>query len=247
MSQAGIKYLIMLFTIVITLMFGMENVTSNPQQVTIAILDFKDNSPLASADLKPLQQGLADMMITTLSQVSALKVVERSQLNAMLEEMALGQSGVVDESSAQKVGKVLGAHYLVLGSFMKGFKDDIRIDCRIVQTETAVTLKADEVSGKLKNILELMNKLGQKVIKNLDIKLDSSEEKSIKKLGASCAYEVLMDYFRALDLIERKQYREADRILTKVIEQCPDFERAKYTKKEMRATFKKTVGANKSN
>lgn len=239
------KFLYQIIMIII-LLISAQLSNTGAAQLTIAVLDFKDNSPLSSEELKPMQQGLADMMITTLSQVEALKIVERSQLNAIMEEMALGQSGMIDESSAQRVGNLIGAHYLVLGSFMKGFKDDIRLDCRIVQTETAVTLKAEEASGDLEDILELMNKLGQKVIKNLDIKLNSKEKKSIQQLDKSCSYEVLMDYFRALNLIEKKQFREADQLLIDVIKECPKFKRAVIVRKKMHAHVKKLLQNRKS-
>lgn len=225
--------------VIISFVMLSHHVFSQPSQITIAVLDFKDNSPFASEDLKSMQPGLADMMITTLAQVGTLKVVERRQLSALIDEMALGQSGMINESNAQQVGKLLGAHYLVLGSFMKGFKNDIRIDCRIVQTETGVTFKADEVSGQLKDILELIGKLGEKVIKNLDLKLNSKEKNAIKALDLNCPYEVILEYFQALELIEQKQYRKADALLTQVIQTCPDFHRAKVVQKELRASFTK--------
>jgi len=237
----------LLISAIVLIWLGIVNVnaiSADTEKLTIAVLDFKDNSPLSSEELKRMEQGLADMMITTLSQVGILKIVERRDLNVLMEEMALGQSGMLDESSAQKVGRLLGAHYLVLGSFMKGFKDDIRIDCRIVRTETGVTIKAEEASGKLKDILQLMSKLGEKVIKNLDVKLSSHEKQTIKDLNYGCSYDVLMEYFQALDLIEKEQYRQADSLLTKVIKECPQFKRADEVKKEMRATLKKKITGN---
>ena len=163
-QNLGMLILLLSFGIFTTICFAQTD------RLTIAVLDFKDNSPFKSDELKPMEQGLADMMITTLSQVSALKIVERSDLSSLIEEMSLGQTGMIDESSAQQVGKLVGAQYMVLGSFMKGMKKDIRIDCRIVKTETGVTVKAEQVSGKLKEIINLTGKLGEKIIKNLDIK-----------------------------------------------------------------------------
>lgn len=211
------------------------------KQLTIAVLDFHDNSPMKSEDMGPLQQGLASMMITTFSQVQILKVVERSQLNSIMEEMALGQSGVLDESSAQRVGLLLGAHYLVLGSFIKGFKDDIRIDCRIVRTETGVTVKAEEVSGKLKNLIRLMSKLGDKVVKDLDVKLSSKEKQAIKQLDSKCANDVLMDYFKAIELFNEQKYRKADGLLTAVIKKCPEFKRAIIVRRKLRTLVKQKI------
>jgi len=222
-------------------LFWFSSILSKNPPLTVAVLDFKDNSPMASEDMKPMQQGLANVMITTLSQIQGVKIVERSQLNSIFEEMSLGQSGMLDESSAQQVGNLLGAHYLVLGSFMKGFKNDIRIDCRIVRTETGITLKAEEVSGSLKDIIKLMSKLGEKVVKGLDIKMNSKEKDAIKMLDGKCSHEVVMEYFKALDLIEEKQYRKAVAMLADVINKCPEFKRAKIARQKMRASLKEKI------
>ena len=206
--------------------------------LTLAVLDFQNNSLFSAEELQPLQQGLADMMITTLSQVSGVKVVERRQLKALLEEMALAQSGAVDAATAQQVGKLLGAQYLLLGSFMRGFKNDLRIDVRIVKTETGETIKAEEVTGKLVDVLKLARKLGEKVLKNLKIKLSGKEKKALKKVAVNCPFEVVMKYFQALDLIDRKDYRTAARLLDGVLRECPQFQRAAVVRKHLQDALK---------
>ena len=217
---------IFIITLLIIAVSIFKNSYSQQNQLTVAVLDFKDNSPFASDDLKPMQQGLANVMITTFSQVNGLKVVERSQLTAITEEMALGQSGMLDESSAQQVGKLLGAQYLVLGSFMKGMKKDIRIDCRIVRTETGVTVKAEEVTGKIKDIIKLMSKIGEKVVKNLDVKINKQDKKAIKSLDSNCSYDVVLVFFKALEYKDNKKYKKADELFSQVLKKCPKFKRA---------------------
>ena len=225
---------LIIIAIVVT---GATVACASEEALTIAVLDFQDNSPLASEELQPLQRGAADVVITTLSEVRSLKIVERSRIQAVFDEIALGQSGMLDESSIQEVGKLLGAHYLVLGSFMKGFKNDIRFDCRIVETETGLTVKAEEVSGKLDDLLSLMNKLGVKIIRDLDLKLNASEKRSIDQLKNVCSQELMMDYFRALELIEEEDYRNADMLLTKVRKGCPKFKKVVAVQQEMRRSL----------
>jgi TolB-like protein len=241
--MAHVKSIMILAIIIIIASLALvpQRSFSQTEKLTVAVLDFKDNSPLASEELKPLQQGLADVLITAFSEVEAFKIVERSKLSELLEEMALGQSGAIDEASAQKVGNLVGAQYIVLGSFMKGFKNDIRIDCRIVRIETGVLLKAEEVSGKIKDILDLMSKIGEKVVHDLDVKLNPQQREAIKRLNRACSYDVMMDYFKALNLMKAKNYRDADALLTKVIEECPEFRRAKIVQLELRASLRKKL------
>ncbi|GAB4341665.1 MAG: hypothetical protein Kow0037_28470 [Calditrichia bacterium] len=186
----------------------------NAEVPTIAILDFQNNSFFQAEELGALQPGLADMMITALSRVSGLKVVERRQLRALLEEMALGQSGVVDAATAQKVGKLLGAEYLLLGSFVRGMKNDLRIDVRMVRTETGETTKAEEVTGKTEDVLKLVEKLSKKVLKNLRIKLAGDDKRRLEGSLPDCGSTAIMKYFRALELADQKDYDRARKVKT---------------------------------
>src|SRR5688572_13855365 len=56
---------------------------------TVAITYFDNNTN--NADLAPLAKGLADMLITDLSHVSSLQIVERERLNQVLSELKLAQ------------------------------------------------------------------------------------------------------------------------------------------------------------
>jgi len=60
------------------------------------------------------------MLITDLSKVATLQVVERIKMQALLDEMSLGTSGLVDPNTASKVGKLLRAHFISTGDLKLG-------------------------------------------------------------------------------------------------------------------------------
>lgn len=192
----------------------------------LAVMDFRDNSIMNPDDMTPLQSGLADMVITTFDRLSMVQVVERRALNKILEEIALGQTGVVKSGDEVEAGRVLGAHYLVLGSFMVDSKKRIRIDCRIVKTETGEMVKSVRVEGKLKDVLDLADDLNRKILKDLDVKLTDVDRKRLEDEWPSCDYEVIMQYFQALTLSDREKHDEAVSMLEKVLKECPDFTQA---------------------
>ena len=45
-------------------------------------------------------------------------------------------------------------------------------------------------------------------------------------------------FFKAVELIEAKNYRKADKMLGEIIEECPKFKRAVVARRQMRATLK---------
>ena len=213
---------ILLFIILLQNILKAQNKVS-----TIAVPDFQNNSMLQDKEkMESLRYGLADVMITALSSSEKLKVVERKRLKTILKEQALGLSGMLDNSSAQKAGKLLGAKYLLLGSYMCGLKNDIRIDCRIVNTETGETVKAEEVSGKTDDLLKLLKKLSKKMIKNLNVKLSKQENQQFGESFNLCSQNVLNDYFKVLSLLEKMKTGEAVKLLDKIIIDCPQFKRA---------------------
>src|SRR5208283_6096078 len=107
---------------------------TNPQ--TIGILYFENNSVVDKDKLDPLKKGLADMLITEMSKIKSLSVVERQRIQSVVEELNLGEMDLVDRDTVQKMGKLLDAKVLLLGGFSNLFGDKLRIDTRIVSTET---------------------------------------------------------------------------------------------------------------
>lgn len=178
---------------------------------TIAVLDFTNNSLLNKAEFESLSKGLAEMLISELSQVPALEVVERQKLNALLAEMQLAQTGLISETSTAKIGQLLGAQYLVLGSFMAVPGNKIRIDARSVHVETGKTLLAEKSEGNTKDILKLINKLSTKILERLQVKFASSmlasaratSPEAIQAFSLGLNYEDLGNKAQALKMYQQ--------------------------------------------
>ena len=76
---------------------------------TVAISYFDNTS--GTEEYNPLSKGLADMLITDLSIVRSLRIVEREKLESLLKEIDLGEGKFIDPNTAQKLGKGLGTGY----------------------------------------------------------------------------------------------------------------------------------------
>src|SRR3989442_14685179 len=84
-------------------------------QKRVAISYFDNNSKDKAWD--PIQKGLADMLITDLSQLKSVQIVEREKLNSILDELKLQQSKYIDPATAVKIGRGAGAQYLLTGGY----------------------------------------------------------------------------------------------------------------------------------
>jgi len=82
---------------------------------SIAVFDFK--SPSYSTDSGVL---VANNLISNLfnSASKDINILERENLKSILEEMKLGQIGVVSESTAQEMGRIYGIDIAIMGSVL---------------------------------------------------------------------------------------------------------------------------------
>ena len=182
--------------------------TSQTGTTTLAVLDFENRSFMNAEAYASLSQGLAEMMITELSGIESVKMVERRRLKDMLSELNLAQSGLVSESNSIQVGKMLGARNLVFGSFMVMPGEKIRIDIRIVEVETGSVVKAEEQTGKTKQVLTLIKKLGQKLLDNLDVRLTKAESKMLNQ-SRNLDMKAVMLFSEGLGYEDRNNLQEA--------------------------------------
>src|SRR5262245_7660699 len=82
----------------------------------VAVLQF-DNGGSYGQDkenFEALQVGLQQMLVTELSANPALRVVDRREINKLISEQDLGATGRVDQSTAAKLGKLVGARYMIM-------------------------------------------------------------------------------------------------------------------------------------
>jgi len=195
-------------------------------QTTIAVLDFENNSFFKAEEYDPLTKGLAEMFVTELSSLEALQVVERQKLKSVLDELKLSQSGLISEKNSTEVGKLLGAHHLVFGGYMVTMDEKIRIDVRVVEVETGLTLNAGQETGKTKDILRLIQKLSTKIVKDLNVQLSKNEERSLKKSKAFDMQAVVY-YSKGVEYEDNGQLREAYLSYKQALEIEPEFNQVK--------------------
>ena len=151
---------------------------------TVAVMYFTNAALVRNDEYAPLSKGIAEMLITELSQNRAIRVVERDQLQKLLEEQSLGATGRVDPATAARLGKVLGARHFILGGFVIDPRENMRLDLRAVDTETSQVEYVESISGKAENLLELIEKLGDRVNAGLKLPAITRSAGTVARPGA---------------------------------------------------------------
>ncbi|GAB4381480.1 MAG: hypothetical protein Kow0042_32020 [Calditrichia bacterium] len=191
---------------------------------SIAVLYFQNLG--GNPDLDPLQKGLTDMLITDLSQVKKLSVVERVKLQKLLEEIGLGMSGIVDERTAPRLGKLLGASKLIKGSFLDLDQENIRIDAGMVKTASGEYQTADNISGDLEQFFRLEKELVFNIIDEMGITLSEEERQAILVIPTESLLAFLA-YSKGLDYEDRGDFSQAHALYQQAVSIDPGFNMAK--------------------
>ena len=123
--------------------WGQAGGPRKPPQETIAVMD------LQAVGATPAEaQALTDRLREVLFESGRFVLVDRSQMDAVLNEQALQQTGCTSQECAVQVGRVLGVRKLVTGKVVKIGADIWLLSATLVDVETAQTLKATSVRHK---------------------------------------------------------------------------------------------------
>ena len=111
------KYIVLwIFIICFVLVFS--NLGLSQELPRIAVVGITSTAPgyMWSSD-SPLAQGAADLMVNALLSTNRFRVFERAKLDAILQEQNFQHfSGLVDQATAVKLGKMIGVDAIVTGS-----------------------------------------------------------------------------------------------------------------------------------
>ena len=152
-------------------------------------------------ELAWLSKGLADMLAGDLGATGAFSLVEREELERVLREQELALSGLVDPASAPRVGQLLGADLLLYGSFAAA-GGELRIDARIVRTESGAAAAVASAAGTPDEVLALERELASRLASALGLRPGTSSP------GPS-SLDAVRSYYRGVELMDAGEYAAA--------------------------------------
>jgi TolB-like protein len=192
---------------------------------TIAIMEF-DNYSTGKylEELGYITKGLSDFFEADFAQLNNLTVVERDKIDFILKEVMMTQEGLVDQATAVKAGKLLGAQIMVFGSVMQLDHKTKRMMVKAVEVETSKILVTAEESGK--DFFEMESELVKELAKKLDMELNDETEKMLDANGTENG-EAASLYSRGVYYVDKYEYTEAYEFFKKAYEADNSFTEAK--------------------
>jgi len=211
--------------VAVTLGGGVRTARAAPKP-TVAVLYFDYDGK--KDDLAVLKKGLAQMLISDLLGTETIRLVERDRLQEVIAELKLQATNKIDQNTAVKAGKLLGARYLVLGGYFDVMKT-FRADARVVEVETGKVLFSVGATGKPEDFLSLEQKLAGELGRHFATNLPppkAATKRTPPKPPAALKAATLLEYGKALDAIDSGDKKAAKESLEKVVKDQPDFQLA---------------------
>jgi TolB-like protein len=192
----------------------------------IAVLPFNNGGSYGQGkeDFDALERGIAGMMISELAQNPAARVVERQEIQRLLDEQNLGAQGRVDAQTAAKVGKLVGARYVVLGTFID-FYGDFRVDVRLVNSETGEIVKTESDKMQRDHLFDIIRNVAARLMKDANLPA-LQRQASDQRMGRQVPTEALTYYSRALLYQDRGQKDKAVEMFNRALTIFPDYAEA---------------------
>ncbi len=152
-----------------------QQITHKGPKLRVGIVDFVNKTSYGAGRLGT---SASDILTTELFKTGAFILVERAQLQQVLGEQALGQTGAVNPETAAQAGKLMGLNAIVTGSISQFgistggtdlgvWKQKVQtakcvVDVRVADANTGQLLFADSGKGEFEKKAQEVLGLGQR-------------------------------------------------------------------------------------
>ncbi len=119
------------------------------ERMSLTIVPFEQKGIVSESSL-----SLHDSLISSLVNQNRFQVVDRDQLDKILQEQKISRTRLVDRDTALMLGKLVAARSVIVGSIIESRKG-IEIVARMIDTETSMIIETEDVYDEAKDLMSL--------------------------------------------------------------------------------------------
>jgi Tfp pilus assembly protein PilF len=194
-----------------------------PDPNTVAVMPFRYTG--RDSTLRPLERGLAALVITDLSRVSRLRLVEREQLQALLDELQLAEGGRVDPATGARSGRLVRAGQVVQGQFQEVPTANFRMDASVVRASDAQVAATGSDADQLRALFDIEKRVVFQLLERMGITLTPAERTAISERPTRDVQAFLL-YSRGLEAQDRGDFAAAAAAFQAAVQRDPSFQAA---------------------
>lgn len=205
----------------------------------VAVLPFENGGSLGGdkENFDALQVGIPAVLQAELARNPAMRLVDRAATQQVLGEQDLAAQGRVDAATAARIGKLVGARYMILGSFVD-FYGKFTLNARVVDVETSEILKvvsnSDPKLKDKKDMYRIIQYVAEQITK--DVKLPPLPAQAAQEAKAREIPTAALTYYsRALLYQDRGDKTRAAEYYRKALEAFPAYTEAEEGLRKVRS------------
>jgi len=179
----------------------------DPEPTTVAVFPFRYLG--SDPDLRPLSRALAEMLVTDLAVTDRLRVVERLRVQLLLDEIALGEAGLVEPSTAARGGQLLGAGRIVQGE-IGGDQDLLRFQAAVVPVGRELDRLPSNISDQdpARQFFDAQKRMALAIYEAVGVELTPAERERVNRRPTENV-QALLAYGLGLEAEDAGRFDEA--------------------------------------
>ena len=200
-------------------------VAAQSQQSSFAVVPFEAQQSfgLDQETLGALGGGIAQILASELSLSPGGSAAPRSSTAGAITSQSLAKSARIDAATAAKIGKLVGAKYVIMGNFVD-YYGKFRLNVRVVDAQTGAIVKGfsneDPKMQDRDQIYLITQTVAQKILQEL--KLPPAPVTTVAVPGAS-----VIAFSLGLKAEDAGNKAQAASLYERALQGAPDFPEAK--------------------
>jgi curli biogenesis system outer membrane secretion channel CsgG len=132
---------------------AIANKLASSGRKSVAVVDFTD----LQLNVTELGRYMAEEFQNALvNEAKGFKIIDRTNLKAILQENKLAATGIIDPVTARQLGRIAGVETLVTGSITQ-FGDSVRLSLKLLDASTAEVLATSSVDVPKTNTIATLS------------------------------------------------------------------------------------------
>jgi TolB-like protein len=216
-------------------LFVLLVVFAGAQEIIVSVSDFTVESE--NIKFKYIGKGISTLVAGELRRTKTIKLLERSQMNKIMEEQKLSLSGMVDEAHQVELGKLMAADFIVFGEIID-MGNSLLISVRMADVTTTEVVWEDSLMEKLETYDYIGAYFAQSIL--TELKLDVQEE-TVAKVETKVVKETeaIVALSSGIDAYDKGDEEKAKEELKTVQMLDPENEVAEYYLSKLQAVSPK--------
>jgi TolB-like protein len=173
----------------------------------ISVMKFDDRTA-DSAEFRAWQLGIPDMIMEALGAIPYYSVISRDYLvEKVLDEQQFQLAGVTDGATAVRIGKLLNAQYIVVGSFAV-LRNNLQINAKVMSVENGEIVAQANSNGSVDAFYTLHNEIALRISEAFSIDLDESAKARLRQRHDTTVVAASLANYSGQDKVEQMKALE---------------------------------------